>query len=48
MTLKDLLNCLGKAAALYSNIGVGLLSAILIGGDLFEDLLFKYAGDFNF
>jgi hypothetical protein len=39
--LKDLLNYLGKAAVLYSNIGTGLLSTILIRGDFFEDLLFK-------
>jgi hypothetical protein len=36
-----------RIAALSSNIGVGLLSAKLIGGDFLENLLFKLMGDFE-
>ena len=48
MMLKDLLNHLGKAAALYSNIGVRLLFTILIKSNFFKNLLSKQASDFNF
>jgi hypothetical protein len=43
-----LLDCLSEAAAFGSNIGVGLLSAILIGGDLLEDSLLKFMHIFGF
>ena len=48
MTLKDSLNCLNRAAAFSSNIGVGLFSTILIGGDFLEDSLLKFARIFGF
>ena len=48
MTLKDLLDCLSRVAAFSSNIGTGLFSAILIGGDFLEDLLLKFARIFGF
>jgi len=48
MTLKDSPDCLSRAAAFGSNIGAELLSAILIGGGLLEDLLLKFARIFSF
>ena len=46
--LKNLLNYLSKAAAFSSNIGVGLLSTILIRGDLLKDSLLKFVYIFSF
>jgi hypothetical protein len=46
--LKDLLDCLSGAAAFGGNIGVGLFSAILIGGNLLKDLLLKFTYTFGF
>jgi len=48
ITSKDSPDCLSGAAAFGSNIGVGLLSAILIGGDLLKDSLLKFACIFGF
>ena len=45
--LKDLLDYLSRVATFSSNIGVRLLSTILIGGDL-KDLLLKFAYIFSF
>ena len=48
MTLKNSLDYLSRAAAFGSNIGVGLLSTISIGGDLLKDSLLKFAHIFGF
>ena len=48
ITLKDLPDCLNGAAAFSSNIGAGLLSTILIGGNLLKDLLLKFIHIFGF
>ena len=48
MTPKNSPDCLSRAAAFGSNIGAGLLSTILIGGDLLEDSLLKFARTFGF
>jgi len=42
------LDCLSRVAVFGSNIGVGLLSAILIGGNLLKDSLLKFAYIFGF
>ena len=43
-----MLDYLSGAAAFGSNIGVGLFSTILIGGDFLEDLLLKFIYIFGF
>ena len=48
MTLKNSPDCLSRAAAFGSNIGAGLLSTILIGGNLLKDLLLKFIHIFGF
>ena len=48
ITPKNSLNCLSRAAAFNSNIGAGLLSTILIRGDLLKDSLLKFARIFGF
>ena len=47
ITFKNLPDGLYRVAALSSNIRVGLLSTILIGGDFLKDPLFEFAGNFN-
>ena len=46
--LKDSLNYLSRVAAFGSNIGVGLFSTILIGGNFLKNLLLKFACIFGF
>jgi len=43
-----LLDCLSGVAVFSSNIGAGLLSAILIRGNLLKDLLLKLIYIFSF
>ena len=47
MASKNPLNSLSKTAALSGNIGIGLLSTKLIGGDFLKNSLFKLMGNFN-
>ena len=48
MTLKDSPDCLSGVAAFSSNIGAGLLSAILIESNLLKDSLLKFVCIFGF
>jgi hypothetical protein len=47
MALKNPPDSLSRAAALSGNIGVGLLSTKLIGGNFLKNSLFKLVGNFN-
>ena len=47
MALKNPPDALYRTAAFSSNIGRGLLSTKLIGGNFFKDSLFKLASDFR-
>ena len=46
--LKDSPDCLSEVAIFGSNIGTGLLFAILIGSDFLKDLLLKFECTFGF
>jgi len=48
ITPKNSPDCLSRAAAFGSNIGAGLLSTILIGGDLLKNSLLKFVCIFSF
>jgi hypothetical protein len=48
ITLKNSLDYFSRVAVFSSNIGAGLLSTILIRGNLLKDLLLKFARIFSF
>ena len=47
MALKNPLDSLSRVAALSGNIGAGLLSTKLIGGNFIKNLLFELTSNFN-
>jgi len=47
MASKNPLDALCRTAAFSSNIGIGLLSTKLIGGDFLKDSLFKLVSNFG-